>query len=236
MINGTINAKEEINTNNMKYLPILHEGRIKPLDTFSKSNLMNIHEKYTYKNINSINWLSEVIFNPYKSYEKEIFFINENLKKILHLNKKQYYSFFEAFEIINKNINQINKLYKININNLTETQTSLINLHQKIMNYLNISQSLSMITYKFNIDQSIINILNLKNKKNFCYIDILEKKNELSYILKNISNKQLSTLTNIEKNILKISNEIYFLSKEKNNQESSRTPPRRRRRSRRSCR
>ncbi|QQG46981.1 MAG: cytochrome c biogenesis protein CcsA [Candidatus Azosocius agrarius] len=204
-----------INTNNLKKIPIFHEGRIKPLDTFSKISLINIHKNYTYKHLNSTTWFSKIIFNPYEAYKDDIFFINNDLIKLLKLSKKNFYSFFEIFEILNKNIIQINKLYKINPEKLNKLQKKLLNLHKKILIYLNISQSLSMITYKININESLLKILNLKNKKYFCYIDILKKKDILSDILKKISKKQLLNINEIEKNILKISNELYFLSKEK---------------------
>ena len=182
-----INANDSININNLKKIPILNEGRIKPLDTFAKKNFLKINKNYEYKNLDSIYWLSELIFIPNKAYEKEIFKINKNLIKILNLKKKNYFSFNELFEALNQKTKQINKLYKLNYYNLSKSQKKLLNLHKKILNYLNISQSLSMINYKFDLNKELIEKLNLKKKSKFCYLDILKKKEILLNNIKIIS-------------------------------------------------
>ena len=59
----------------MESIPIQDEGRIKPIDTFSRNQLLAIHEKQSIKsyNISAIEWLADILINPELSYNKKVF-------------------------------------------------------------------------------------------------------------------------------------------------------------------
>lgn len=59
-----------------KRLPVLDNGRIKPLDTFARSTLVQFSGKSTFNKRPAIEWLAGVIFDPTKATRDQIFLIN----------------------------------------------------------------------------------------------------------------------------------------------------------------
>ncbi len=59
-----------------KSIPVLDNGRVKPLDTFARSTLLQFSGKQTFQKKPAIEWLARVLFDPGKSLQYEIFLIN----------------------------------------------------------------------------------------------------------------------------------------------------------------
>ncbi len=57
-------------------IPILHDGRIKPLDTYARNLLIQFSGKDTYAKKSAIAWLAAVLFTPESTRGDEIFLIN----------------------------------------------------------------------------------------------------------------------------------------------------------------
>jgi len=162
-------------------LPILHEGRIKPLDTFAKTILQSFsgNETIISNNIklNALEWLTKLIFHPQESYSDNIFKIrNADVLNTLKLSNKtnSLYNYSELFNSFKKHTTLISALQKKEYINRTKIQNKIINIYNKISIYHEISCSLSMILpIKFSpkIDlklkkifkEKIINYVNLIN-------------------------------------------------------------------------
>ena len=57
------------------HIPIQENGRIKPLDTFAKNQLLSIYTKRSIKSekLTAIDWLLETLSNPKEAFNKPIF-------------------------------------------------------------------------------------------------------------------------------------------------------------------
>ncbi len=70
-------------------IPILHQGRIKPLDSFARIHLSFIADKTMIEGKTPIEWLAETLFDPESETRPLIKIIDPKLKKQLSLPKEQ---------------------------------------------------------------------------------------------------------------------------------------------------
>ena len=60
---------------NYRDIPVQDGGRIKPLDTFSRNQLLSIYGKRSLKsdNISAIDWLVDLLADPHKGFNQKVF-------------------------------------------------------------------------------------------------------------------------------------------------------------------
>ena len=80
-------------------IPILHEGRVKPLDSFARLELQAIYGAPALPDRAATLWLADVLFRPAVAIEEKIFIVYD--RDALHLlalpeRQPQYYSFSEV--------------------------------------------------------------------------------------------------------------------------------------------
>ena len=59
-------------------IPIQENGRIKPIDTFAKNQLLSIYAKRSLKSeeMSAVEWIIDLLSNPKEGFHKPIFKIN----------------------------------------------------------------------------------------------------------------------------------------------------------------
>lgn len=62
---------------NFKSIPILDEGRIKPLDTYARNLLIRFSGKDTYEHTDAILWLAKLLFTPQNAANDKVILIND---------------------------------------------------------------------------------------------------------------------------------------------------------------
>lgn len=87
--------KTEFNLNDFGRVPVLVNGRIKPLDTVARTSILAIRGNQTIKTpagtyISPIEWLGDVLFNPAKADTYKVFLIeNHEVLDLLKLTTEQ---------------------------------------------------------------------------------------------------------------------------------------------------
>lgn len=59
-------------------LPILHDGRVMPLDTFARLHLMQFSGKRTLQNQSAMVWMMNLLFDPESTFDQPVFLINNH--------------------------------------------------------------------------------------------------------------------------------------------------------------
>lgn len=133
-------------------IQILHEGRVKPIDTVARLKLKNYYGKDVFNNTIAIEWFAELLFNPKSAYSKEIFKIkNPDIINILNLNSsKKYVSFIELYQTFDKKKDFIDNILKTPENELDLTNKEIKDLYNNFLDYLNLSRSFSFLHQEFN--------------------------------------------------------------------------------------
>lgn len=128
--------------NTFASLPVQANGRIKPLDTIARDNLLKISGKQSLKlpdgsRMDAATWIMEVALRPDVADQLPVFRIDN--ADILGLwgeaqESKKYFSFLELkphFEVINQQAEQINS----NSENQTVFEKKVIELHESLTQY-----------------------------------------------------------------------------------------------------
>ena len=111
------------NSNNFSSIPIQESGRIKPLDTYARNQLLliygkdKIHEKN--KTIEAIDWLVNLLINTEEELKREVFYISswsnspevEISLGLDTLNRESHrYSFYEIIKSFKNNVDLLENL------------------------------------------------------------------------------------------------------------------------------
>lgn len=154
-------------------ISVLHEGRVKPIDSFSKLLLKDIYGKESYKDemseLDSNQWFIELIFEPQKAYNRKIFKIN-NPSTIGTLGLKEsskYYSFIELYKSFSENQAMLHSLLSVDKNDLDPNNLHLTEIYQKFMTYMGLSRSFSFFFKDFSLNE----------KLNYSYFDLKKIQN-----------------------------------------------------------
>lgn len=185
---NTVYSKD-MNYSYFLQIPVLHEGRIKPLDSFASSYLLKISGKRHLKNISSAEWFAELLFNQLSAYNRPVFKINnpDVLASINLAKKGSVFSFIEVSAAIKNNLNMITKLYESN-EELTLPQKQLVDLYENTILFFDISRSLSFVLPSFSVKNSKLREeLNIKTEQQFSYLDVIAYKEELESFVKKTS-------------------------------------------------
>ncbi|MFY9288273.1 MAG: cytochrome c biogenesis protein CcsA [Alphaproteobacteria bacterium] len=174
----------DLDYQNFSEVPILHEGRIKPLSSFARAYLLAFSGQSSLPEMSASAWLAELLFTPEKSFERPVFNIaNPDVVNALGLPLHQHhrYSYLEisrAFETYGKTLQSILDMDEAK---RTPSQHQMVELYSKVTAYILISQSLSLIQPRFQIHTAkLAQDLNVKSGEDLTFLDLLPSEN---YIL-----------------------------------------------------
>jgi ABC-type transport system involved in cytochrome c biogenesis permease subunit len=167
-------------------LPIINDGRIKPLETFAKNIFMSIHENKYLKYNKSHLLLFDLLFKHDKFCKKKIFKIRNN--EILNFlrvkeNNSSLYSFQEISNGLRNNFKLIDS-FKRKKDDLNLVQKQILELEKKIIYFYDISKNMSFVLRVFHINNSkLFHYLHIGEIDRFSYLDFLLRKQYISKIL-----------------------------------------------------
>lgn len=124
-------------------VPILHEGRIKPMDSFARAVLKD----FSGRDDGAMLWLVQAIFDPARAEALPIIKVtNPDVRQLLNLpqNTNRLYSSQEILKGILPRQSMIEDLLKSNENDLSNAQKDLLKLHRQITDLQDILSSVSL--------------------------------------------------------------------------------------------
>ncbi len=130
------------------HIPILDQGRVKPLDAFARTYLEIIYGRDYLPDKSAIEWLVEVIFNPERAYRREIFNIsNPDVVDFLDLERRKghRYSYKEVTTSFSANSKIWASLFTMDESDMSLPQKQLLELYGKIDLFAGLSRSLSLL-------------------------------------------------------------------------------------------
>lgn len=148
---GLASATIKVDTKEFALIPVMHEGRVKPVGTFAQIKLKALHGKTSIEGLSDVEWLAEVLFYPKQAYSRKVFKISNNdVKAALSLNyKEKYFSFIEIYSAFNNNQQLISELFASDPANLDLTSTQIKELYNLFTDYLGLSRSFSLMIPEF---------------------------------------------------------------------------------------
>ena len=206
-------------------LPILHGGRIKPLDTFSREHLLVFSGR---TKITATAWLKEVLFDPFSANTKKIFKLpNPEIIDVLNIpeSKKRLYSFKEISKALDKNLPLLNKIKNKSEKEQSLLEKQLLNLYVQANVYGQLSRSLSLILPLFSYNISPSPIEGLVPNQQYHYLDMLKFRQKIKQKIKTIKKEKFDDLSLEEKTLAVLSFRIDMVSQDENNNLFKIIPP-----------
>jgi len=169
-------------------IAVLHEGRVKPLDTFAGTNLELFYGRDSFQKTPPIEWLAEVLFNPEKSYRRKLFNVpNPKVVDALELErrKKHRYSYQELTEALTRNFIALHPLFYKPREELSLAQRQLLELYSKMQMFAGLSRSLSLVFPEFEVPEGkIAEVLGVKGGTVLTYLEVRRQREAIEKLAK----------------------------------------------------
>ncbi len=136
-------AQARMDTEMLAQIPILHEGRIKPIDSFARSNLKAL----SGKDVNAMAWLTQLLFDPARAEQTPVIKItNPEVLQLLHLDRRKdkLYAYNEVSKLLTQQQGLLESILNSDQQQWTTQQRDLIKLHQKVTLMRDLLGSLSL--------------------------------------------------------------------------------------------
>ena len=143
-----VRAQEQpLNYNTFTQIPVLDNGRVKPLGAYARLYLKTLAEKENLTEKTATEWLAQALFDPARALENPIFYIRSTaLKTRLNLSADQkYFSLNDLQPGIQKTTREIFELAQADEKTLTPDQKNLFDLHKNVIATTKLLRSFSML-------------------------------------------------------------------------------------------
>ena len=140
-------AHQKLNTGAFEILPVLHEGRVKPLSSFARIHLRQFSGQNHIDHLNAAAWLAETMFDPPQAAQRAVFEVRDaELKTLLELPAQQaLFTLADLQHGLAKTAPQIEALLTAPRETLTPAQTALLQIHENVLTFTELMRSLSLL-------------------------------------------------------------------------------------------
>ncbi|MEM9158876.1 MAG: hypothetical protein AAGB46_07470, partial [Verrucomicrobiota bacterium] len=130
----------------LEEIPVLHEGRVKPLQTFARAHLLAFQQKskLRHEDMTAMEWLTELILFPEQAYDRKVFKVRtpEVIESLsLPIDDDNNYSFRDLSLGLNENLDTLQKFAERERDTLDPTERQMLELYFNTIVYLDISRS-----------------------------------------------------------------------------------------------
>lgn len=130
------------------HIPVQHEGRLKPLDTFARVMLKNLNGKDHTDDMSATEWLAETMFDPLEASTRPVFLVRDSyVRHRLGLTERseQRYSYAELTAGLGKTVPDIEAIEKKSRESVTPQDRALLKIHEQALLYTQIMRTLTLI-------------------------------------------------------------------------------------------
>lgn len=200
-------------------IPVHENGRIKPLDTFSRNQLLSLYEKRTLKSdalpedeagkaVEAVDWLLHLTTNPDDNDRFHVFNIrNPQVVGSLGLEwrKNHLYNRMEVLSGIQHQINYIADIQGKSEEQLTEFDKQMLRIYGNIIRFQELSYSFTCLLPLVTIEnETIAKKLRVEKGTKLSYFQIVRNIDAINEPLKALLNKEESQWSAEEKEVKRI--------------------------------
>ena len=170
-------ASETLDYSELSKIPILHEGRIKPLDSFARVELKKIYGEKSLPEKSAIKWLAGTLLSPSEAMNERVFAVKSNdILQILALSETsdKLYSFNEIARSFSEQDKLIQTILAKDKKSLSENEQELLKLYEAVNDFAEIIGTFSLLTPLQDVPEKI------SNNKPVSYLELLKIKEKLN--------------------------------------------------------
>jgi len=136
--------------------PVLHDGRVKTMESFARSNFFKITGETSLNNITATEWLANTLFDPASSVSLPLIKIGRQDILDLPAQDSKYYSMNDVMSAMNPHQDLIMALETRDPSMLSASQKELLTVYEAVSIYNQIIQSFSAVLPLSGQDKSYI--------------------------------------------------------------------------------
>lgn len=214
---NNLKPQKVVSLETFKRIPILNQGRIKPLDTYAESFLILLSGKKRYEKETATQWFARFLFAPRTTFKDKVFLINNpEIPEALQIepDKKRRYSYQQLEPGYAKLQELAMSADAIEPKNRSVVEAELLRVFVNLRLYVQLSGAFS---YGFQhpdftiTTPEVIEALELpKDKSEYSFFDMLEKAELLQKITEPLEKKPEASWTAADKVLLGLVNGLYF--------------------------
>jgi len=180
----------KIDINAFAELPIMHEGRIKPIDSFARS----LRKQLSGKDNKAALWLAETLFNPAAAENiPSLRISNPDLLNMLELEKQidKLYSYKEVMKSLDAKQDVLKSIIKTPRDKWTKAQGDFITLQENAVLLGNLLSSMALfLPLSITLPDNVPETLRPYSNKSLSYSDVIAFNDVLQQEVKNtVKNK-----------------------------------------------
>ena len=204
-------------------IPIQEDGRIKPLDTFCRNQLLRFYGKRSIgDDINPSSWLFGVATNKQEILDIPIFNIRNS--EVAHMlgvewNSNHKYTISELYENIESQIDIFKEIYSKNDNELSIVDEQLSEIYMNVSMYKSLESSLLCLMPSILIDnEDVAKAINVKLGNRVSYFKFIQNLDSMNSLIKSYPIGEDDKLSSSDSSFFKILADLNQVYKTKNAQ------------------
>lgn len=140
-----LNTARAMDHGDFAALPVLHDGRVKPMDSFARIHLKIFAGRDSLPGLGALDWLAETLFNPAAAAERPVFYVAKPEGLSLPSRKGRLYSFAEIAAALKPREAAIATLVEKDEKTWSDDQRALMDLQSRTLLYVQLLRSFSNI-------------------------------------------------------------------------------------------
>ncbi|OGQ23452.1 MAG: hypothetical protein A3I05_07930 [Deltaproteobacteria bacterium RIFCSPLOWO2_02_FULL_44_10] len=193
--NITLVSAQGYEVSPLRALPILHEGRVKPFDTFARAELLNVSGRASLSDLDAMQWLCELLFLPARSFERSVMRIhNPDVVDMLKLEwrKKHLYSLIEVAKGLSENVQLLETIESMDKERRSLEQQQSYDLYVKTLRLYHLGSSFSFLEPQFRISSSRLRkLLDFENAENMTYLQLVTSRAAMMKLMGTLDGKKV---------------------------------------------
>ena len=203
----------------LESVPVLHEGRLKPLITYSRNMLLQFSGRTKYEKLSALQVMAKILFTPEVTGDYSLFIIN-NPEVIQAMgivpDKHRRYSFRQLEKGFPKLEELSQKAGQVADDKRSLTQKEYLRIFGNLVEYVNLTRTFSFalpspqFQLKLAETKSILGFDPTRNE--FSFWDLMSQAENIAHVLEKVGDRPDSLRTPMEREIINISQAMYFNS------------------------
>ncbi len=200
---------------NLKSVPVLENGRLKPLDTFARNLLLRFSAKDTYEGRPAITWVARLLFTPESTRDDKVFIINNpDIATALAIDAETHRRY--SFSQLDKNHAKLLELYnaalKIPDKQRSIVEEEIVRVLENLRYYVSLSHEMKFAFPHRDFavtDPAIVKALGLKGQGTYSFLDIALTADALHTATESLERKDKSAWTDEDKALMGLLNRLF---------------------------
>jgi ABC-type transport system involved in cytochrome c biogenesis permease subunit len=198
---------------------VLHEGRIKPMETFSRHMLLQFSGRTSYKSEKALEVMARILFAPGSTGEHRIFLINnpEVVQALgIEPEKRRKYTYLQLEKSLAKLQELAEKADAVESEKRDLVQKEVLRVYSNVIQYLNLTRTLSFAlpnpAYTVMLPETKAALGLPSGESMFSFWDLMSRAPAIARVLEAVGERGRDKRSMMEAEVISLSQSMYMSS------------------------